>query len=171
MRTFSRARWRSRRQLWPNRVLTLLPVSFLLAASVWADESADRVAIDRTIAALNEVPLHAALFTGDGDAAAVLEQLRKGITPMYRPRSSPSVTISHEPWREATIHLPAPANEVINPRIASGSVRFITPDVALVDGSFTNRDGSGTQTKALLFVLRKQADGWKIASLRVLAPR
>lgn len=166
MRTFSRAPWRSRRRRWLNS----LSLALLSGACVWADEPADRVAIDRTIAALNEVPSPGRLYTADADVSGVLEQLRKGKRPTYRPVSSaPSVTISHEPWREATINLPGAPWEIVNPRIGSGSLRFITPDVAMVDGTFTYQDGGTTQTTPLLFVVKKEGSNWRIVSLRVLA--
>jgi len=50
----------------------------------------------------------------------------------------------------------------LNPRFVSTTIRFITPDVALVDGTW--------QTVPLLFVMKKEENDWKIASLRTLAP-
>ena len=174
MRTFSRAPWRNKRRLWRRSNLLLV---LLFARGVWADEASDRAAIGSVIAALNEFPQHPELFTADSDAPVVLRQLGKGKRPTYRPRAgeqgspSPSVTISHEPWGEATIHLSGPAREVVNPRIVSHNIRFITPDVALIDGACSyQEDGAPPQTTPLLFVAKKEAGRWKIASLRVLAP-
>lgn len=158
----------------------------LLFSAAWADEAADRTAIVRAIAALNEFPQRTELFTADADGRSVLEQLWKGKRLVYRVRTTdaasswasdrPTVIISHEPWGEATINFPGmggmPGVEILNPRIVSLAVRFITPDVALADGAFTYEDGSApAQTTPLLFVMKKQADDWKIASIRVLAPR
>jgi hypothetical protein len=66
-----------------------------------------------------------------------------------------------------------PALELTNPRVASRAIRFITPDVALVDGACSYRvDVSNTQTTPLLLVMKKgKEDSWKIASLRLLAQR
>lgn len=80
--------------------------------------------------------------------------------------------ISREPWGEAKIVYPGmpslPPLEMLDPRIVSGKIRFITPDVALADATYTySAEG---QTKPLLLVMKKQKDkNWKIASLRVLA--
>jgi hypothetical protein len=84
--------------------------------------------------------------------------------------------ISHEPWGEATIDFPGrwphATMEVVNPRIVSRTIRFITPDVALAEGACVYReDGGGTRFTPLLFVMKREGGGWKIASLRVLAPR
>src|ERR1039458_6776399 len=96
-------------------------------------------------------------------------------------RNRPTVTISHEPWGEATINFPwtdylikalrARTLEILNPRIGSRTIRFLTPDVALVDGAWTYKDdGATTRTTLLLFVMKKERGNWKIASIRVLAP-
>ncbi len=162
-----------------------LPILF---GAAWADEAADRTAIARTVAALNEFPQRTELFTVDADARSVLDQLWKGKRLVYRmqsrttdaasPSSSdhPTVTISHDPWGEATINFPdmdgMPRLVMLNPRIVGGNVRFITLDVALADGSFEYEDGSVTaQTTPISFVMKKQGVHWKIASMRILAPR
>ena len=50
------------------------------------------------------------------------------------------------------------------------SIAFITPDVALAEGACTYEDDHATkQTSPLLFVMKKEGDDWKIASIRVLA--
>ncbi len=160
----------------------------LLFGAAWADEAADRKVIARTVAALNEFPQRTELFTADADARSVLDQLWKGKRLVYRmqsrttdavsPSSSdhPTVTISHEPWGEATINFPRmdgmPRVEMLNPRIVGSNVRFIKLDVALANGAFTYEDGSATaQTTPILFVMKKQGVDWKIASIRILAPR
>lgn len=79
----------------------------------------------------------------------------------------PTLVISHEPWGEATINFPGV--EIVNPRIESRTVRFITPDVALADGVCTYRDFNGhAETTPLLFVMKKEGERWKIASIRLL---
>jgi hypothetical protein len=62
------------------KALWLAPLLF--APYALADEAADRIAIRRAIATLNEPSPNGALFTASSDA---------------------TVTISHEPWGEATI--------------------------------------------------------------------
>ena len=137
----------------------------------WADEAADRTAIANLIATLNEFPQHTDGFTADADGNDVLEQLWKGRRLASRMRSSPSdhptVVISHEPWGEAMINFPGV--EIVNPRIESRTIRFITPEVALADGVCTYKAETGsTETTPLLFVMKKEGDRWKIASLRLL---
>jgi len=99
----------------------------------------------------------------------VLDRLWKGKRIVYRLRprlpDRPAVIISHEPWGEAAIDLPgssAPAVEVADPRIEGGAIRFITPDVAIVEGHCASA--------ALLFVMKRDEGDWKIAALRMLAP-
>ena len=144
----------------------------LIAVCAWADEAADRLAIARVIAALNQVPPRTELFTPDTDAPAVLERLRQGKRVAYRPIQSsghPTVTVSHEPWGEATIDLRGPGVEIVDPKIVSRAIRFITPEVALADGASTYReDGIDVETTPLLFVMKKEGDRWKVASIRVL---
>ena len=141
---------------------------FCLYAS--ADENADRTAIVNVIAALNEFPQHTDSFTADADGKEIVEQLWKGkrlASPMRSPSDHPTVVISHEPWGEATIDYPGV--EIVNPRIESRTIRFITPDVALMDGACAYKDGGGNvQTTPLLFVMKKEGDRWKVASIRLL---
>lgn len=141
-----------------------------------ADESADRVAIERAISGLNEFRL-AAPFTQDSSALDELKRLPNVAPLKWRdlgPGCKPTVKISHEPWGEATIgcQFETPRTvEMLNPRISGGAVTFITPDVALSEGSWTYDNGSTQQTIPLFFVLKKEGAEWKIASLRILAPR
>lgn len=165
------------------KAILCLPLAF--ASFAYADEVADRVAIDHTIAALNDLPRRAALFTQDADASSELARLPK-VRPFLvlrsaadaepsPPADSPTVTISKDPWGEATINFPGtaslpPAN-ILAPRIASGYIRFITPDVALADGAWIYDDGVVMRSVPLLFVMKREGNNWKIASLRVLASR
>ncbi len=161
----------------------ILLLSFLFASCALADETADRLAIGRTIAALNEVPQRPGLFTEDGDSSFAVKPLlgsqpvsvrllTTSGNPVPAPPAHATVEISNEPWGEATIIYPGmpslPPMEMLDPRIVSGTIRFITADVALVDGAYTYR----AEKTPLLFVMKKEKDNnWKIASLRVLAPR
>jgi hypothetical protein len=174
-------------------VKAILCLPLLLASYASAEEAADRTAIEHTIAALNELPQRPAIFTGDG--ASELRRLpdvrptavRGAIVglsgnPGPAPRmDGPTVTISSEPFGEATINFPGvtvlpglsstSTTQVLNPRISPGAIRFITPEVAVADGTWTYKDNSGaTQTVPLLFVMKKEGDDWKIASVRLLAP-
>jgi len=166
-------------------VKAILCVPLFFAAYAYADQASDRVAIDRTIAAMNNLPQRGALFTQDADASSELARLPK-IRPVAilgpaadadpLPRThQPTVTISKEPWGEATVNFPGtvslPPLNILNPRIVSGAIRFITPDVALAEGAWIYDDGVVMRSVPLLFVMKREADAWKIASLRVLAPR
>jgi hypothetical protein len=66
----------------------------------------------------------------------------------------------NEPWTELTV-----------PRVVSGRIRFITADVAIVDGASTIR-GAVTLTPSvpLLFVMKKSGVEWRITTVRVLTP-
>jgi hypothetical protein len=165
-------------------IVKSLALLLLLIAPAWADETADRTAIGGVITALNEVSVHIALkaiplrtevFTTDSDALAVLEQLFAGKQFTIKlnsisPSSSdqPKVVISHEPWGEAALYFPNAA-ELVKPMIRVRTIRFITPDVALVDGAYTYEDdGAAVQTTPLLLVMQKVATNWKVASIRIL---
>jgi hypothetical protein len=113
--------------------------------------------------ALNQIPPPVGLFTADSDAPLVLARLWNR-PPTYGNR--PTVVISHDPWGEASIVLP-PIILILNHRIAARAVRLITADVAIVDAACIDMP----EAIPLLFVMKKEADDWKIASARILAPR
>jgi hypothetical protein len=159
------------------KAILCLPICAALCFA--ADEAADRAAIERTIASLNVnvVAPHGPLFTDD--ATSELDRLPSvkpvAIRPVA-PSAGPKVTISHdEIWGEATIDWGLPSleflMELLNPRITCGAIRFITSDVALADGNWKYENGPATETIPLLFVMKNEAGVWKIASLRLLAPR
>jgi hypothetical protein len=140
------------------------------AGGVWAaDEAADRAGIEKTIRALSVWPTRA-LFTADfDDQRELLRVVRVGF-PAVCPEvwwetcgttvhvKEGEVVISKEPWGEAT-WVPAGMNMNVA-RIRITRVRFLTPEVAIVDA--VSRD-------PLLIVMKKVGTEWKIASLRVLA--
>jgi hypothetical protein len=133
-------------------VQSALLLSLLSAVSAWSDEPADRSAIDRTISSLNGIPRPTEQFTADSDAPSALDQLKiKGST----------VAVSHEPWGEASMTMRTPT-------ILARATRFVTPDVALVDGTCSYPYPESGSPISLLFVMKKEGDVWKIASLRVL---
>jgi len=148
-------------------------VALFSASSAWAEEAVERSAIGAVIASLNEPAQPNAVFTSDGDGASELARLRKAnpalriIGPSEASAPMPTMTISHEPWGEARINFPP-----MESRTVERSITFVSPDVALAEGAYTYQDSFGvTQTIPLLFVMKKQGEDWKIASLRVLAPR
>jgi hypothetical protein len=134
------------------RALFCIPLLF--AAHAWADQAADRAAIERVIGALNSAQSRpgekpdSSLFTADADNQ--LDRLADLNRRLFQ--------ASKEPWSEAT-----------TPRMAIQSIRFVTPDVALVDAANTQY-GSVIPARRipLLLVMKKEGADWRIASLRVL---
>lgn len=128
----------------------VLCLPLFLASFAWADEPADRTAIGRAIAVLNEFPRRIEAVAESPSAARELMALLMSTASSQSP-ARPSVTISHEPWGEATINFPA--IDLPNQTV-SRAVRFITPDVALVDVDRTREEGTSLH-KPVPFV-RKQ---------------
>jgi hypothetical protein len=124
--------------------MKLFTVGLLLASAAWAaDDTSDDLAKERL--AVEKTVLALASFTSDFDGASALAQL----TP-----AKPVLVVSKEPMGEAQIVMPGPG------RVILVKTRFLTSDVALVDASAAH---------PLLFVVKREAGVWKIASLRVLA--
>ena len=128
------------------RVQALLCLQALVVSCALADEATDRLAITRAIAEGN--------FTAE---AAAEPGIRVILYPPLVPPAPPIVTISHEPWGEATFTIPPMPHTP--PVLVARAIRFLTPDVALADVDFSNQ--------SLLFVMKKTAEGWKIASLSI----
>ena len=129
----------------------------------------DQMAIERTIESLNDPSQLNDVFARRGDGPARYAELRKStpargfriLGPMDE-TVAPAVIISHEPWGEAQLNLPAPWR---------ADIVFVSARVALAEGACTYEEANGsTQRKRLLFVMRKEYGAWKIASLRVIAP-
>jgi len=57
--------------------------------------------------------------------------------------------------------------EAVNPAFVSGAIRFITSDVALVEGVYLDKAARGTQTTPLLFIVRKEGETWRIAAAHI----
>lgn len=119
------------------RAIACIP--FLFATLAWADQSADRAAIERVIDAWNDGRRSADLFTADArkelDGQSIWER---------------------RPWSEET-----------PPRLVMQSLRFVTPDVALVDASNTQFGSMILVRKApVLLVMKKEGSAWRIAAIR-----
>jgi hypothetical protein len=123
---------------------------------LWADETQDRTAIDRVIVALNDPVQRGALFVKDADSGVDFDHL-VDLHRRYSPSAGPPIGMN-EPWTVMTV-----------PRVVSGKIRFITPDVAIVDGASTV-EGAVTlaRTVPLLFVMKKERTIWRISVVRVL---
>jgi len=130
----------------------------------FASEAEDRVAMERAIESLN-VPKRVYPAVANPQAAFELDRLKRshpGTMRILGPDSSapsPAVVVSHEPWGEAQVNLS---------KLADPPVVFVTPDVALVNGScrFEGPAGAVTETVPLVFVMKKENGEWKIASIR-----
>ena len=60
-----------------------------------------------------------------------------------------------------------PWSEVTAPRIVSESIRFVTPDVALVDAVIAQYGSLLVSREPVLLLMKKQATEWRIASVRL----
>jgi len=125
-------------------------IPLLATVAAWADESEDRAAVGRVITALQEgsTARKQDLFTAD--AQNELDRF-----------SGLDRCLSNESDN--------PLTEVAGPGISLKSVRFITKNVALVD-AINTQNGSVVLGRRVpvLFVMRRQAEGWRIASVRVM---
>ena len=129
-----------------------VPLALLLGNAAWADAAADRAAIEQVVkvvfsgaAAGTPMP---AMFAADADSEFdKLVQLDRQL-----------LRLSNEPLSEVTA-----------PVVVIRSVRFVTLDVALIDAANTQYGSLVLQTRIpVLLVMRKEAQNWKIVSLRVL---
>jgi hypothetical protein len=131
------------------------PVLLLLflSAVATADDDAERSAIRNTLAALNQPAIWddrytlSELFTADADRTEI-----ERLAAAHRAR----LKAADRPWSETT-----------RPRIVVHSIRFVTPDAALVDVTDAQYGSIGPSNTALLFVMKKQSAGWRIASVRM----
>ena len=124
----------------------LLGAGLLFSGLAFADSPADRTAIENVIHSLRTAEPVSALFTADADSdLPKLQQLERSLNNAV-----------HTPW-----------SEVGPPVLLVDSVRFISADVALVNASET-QIGPAARRYPVLFVMKKESSGWKIASLRLL---
>ncbi|MFY9723877.1 MAG: hypothetical protein WAJ87_00180 [Bryobacteraceae bacterium] len=139
-------------------VKLILCFPLFCAAGLWADEAQDRAAIDKVIAALNDPVQRAGLFTKDVDSSVDFDRL----VDLHRKNCLPfgAMVGIDETWTVLTV-----------PRVVSGSIRFITPEVAIVHGASDIR-GAVTLARRvpLLFVMKKQGAEWRISAVRNSAP-
>jgi len=135
-------------------VKALLCIPLLFTTLAWADTVADRAVIERVVGAVIAgqtrpgAKLSSTLFTADADSEfdRLLDLDRR------------LLQLSKEPWSEVT-----------SLRMVIQSIRFVTPEVALVNAANTHH-GSMILARRIpaLFVMKKEGTGWGIASLRVL---
>ena len=123
-----------------------------VCACLWGNEAADRLAIEKVMAALSEAQRSSntkaltALFASDAAKTELdyLFQMDGGM-----------LEASKRPWSEVTA-----------PRILIKSIRFATPDVAVVD-AFNRQFGPVLGGGKPLFLLKKRGEGaWKTIHYR-----
>jgi hypothetical protein len=119
----------------------------LAFADVPADRIADRIDIAHVVDSLSTANPVSVLFTADADSQ--LDLLRT--QPPYEPLSE----VFH-----ATNG---------RPHISVQSIRFLTPEVALVDAVSAQIGSTAFRRVPVWLVMKKEASGWKIASLRLPA--
>lgn len=115
----------------------------LVATCAWADDATDRAAIERVTAAVNSHSATLAdVFTADA------------------PENERSILSAEgqEPWSEVTSRL-----------ITIRSIRFLSPQIALVQSTATQY-GSVTvmQSTPMLLVMKKDGQQWRIACVFAL---
>jgi uncharacterized protein (TIGR02246 family) len=135
-------------------VLCLSFTSFAAAQSpaANADEPAVRDVVRRYTQAreLSDPKAIEALFTADADQYTTGGEWRRGMAQLVKGMLE---TSARNPGTRA---------------IAIAAVRFVTPDVAIVDGEYK----TGTDARRLWTTLTVKRDGrgWKIAAIRNMAP-
>lgn len=169
----------------------ILCLSILLASAGWADQLDDRASLEKVISTLNTSALGPGSFTTDFNFTEIA-QLRSA-SALWR-ISPGTVIISHEPWGEAQWVSATTSPPQAPVRLVIRSIRFITPDVALVDavtgapiaalhpGTPSTSPASPAsavehepynsvplQRIPVLLVMRREGTDWRIASVRKIA--
>ena len=131
-------------------IVTAWPV--LAAQSGAADEAAVRDIVRRYTQAreLNDPKAIAVLFTDDADQYTTSGDWRRGMSALVKGMLE---TSARNPGTRA---------------IAIQAVRFVTPDVAIVDGEYK----TGTDARPLwtTLIVKRVAAGWRISAIRNAAP-
>ena len=117
-----------------------------------ADEAAVRDIVQRYTRAreANDPATIEPLFTADADQYTSSGEWRRGLPALVKGMLATSA--SNPGIRAITI----------------AAVRFVTPDVAIVDGEYK----TGTDSRSLwtTLVVKREAKGWRIAAIRNMAP-
>jgi hypothetical protein len=113
---------------------TLRWIPFLLAAAAWADEAADRAAIQKVVIAFNHPHERAGVLAKDANLSSLARYAG--------PETSQVLFESHD-------------------------VRFVTPDVAVVDASGSQYGSLILKhSMAAIFVMRREGAAWKVVIFR-----
>ena len=133
-------------------VATAIPVMAQSPATASTDEAAVRDIVQRYTRAreLNDPKAIEALFTPDADQYTSSGEWRRGLPALVKGMLATSAT---NPGVRA---------------ITIAAVRFVTPDVAIVDGEY--KTGTNSQPLWTTLVVKREAKGWRIAGIRNMAP-
>jgi uncharacterized protein (TIGR02246 family) len=118
------------------------------------DEAAVREVVQRYVNAreLKDPAAIEALFTADADQHTTSGEWRRG-----RAQIVPGTLESSKR---------NPGTRTITVQ----AVRFMTSDVAIVDGPYEIAGAGGTRRMWATLVLKREADGWRIAAIRNMVP-
>jgi uncharacterized protein (TIGR02246 family) len=134
----------------------LLLCSVLCACAFAGDEDDVRAVVAKYVDAREhrDPQATAALFTADADQLVSSGEWRRGRDALVRGAMASSESTGGK--RTITVE----------------SVRFVTPDVALVDGRYelTGLAGGATRKMWTSLVILRTADGWRIAAIRNMLP-
>jgi uncharacterized protein (TIGR02246 family) len=117
------------------------------------DEAAVRELVRKYVDARDRIDPAAteALFTKDADQLVSTGEWRKGRDELVRGAMASS---REEGKRTITVE----------------TVRFLSPDLAIVDGRYQIAGAVGTRAMWTTLVMTRTADGWRIAAIRNMLP-
>jgi hypothetical protein len=151
-------------------VIRALCLAILFTSALWADEAADRSAVEATISALNSSPSRLDLFTADFPDAAELQRFQQTALLRIPPEGTAirtqagTLVISREPMGEATWYpglATPPAAIAVALRFVTRSVTFVSTDTAVVVATHGR--------ESVVFVVKNESSNWRIASFRILS--
>lgn len=130
----------------------IAPAAAQAPAANAADEAAVRDVVRRYTQAreLSDPKAIEALFTADADQYTTSGEWRRGMSQLIKGMLE---TSARNPGTRA---------------IAVAAVRFITPDVAIVDGEY--RTGTDARQLWTTLTVRRVGKEWRIAAIRNMAP-
>jgi uncharacterized protein (TIGR02246 family) len=138
-------------------VLACTMLSSLALAQAPADDAAIRDVVKKYVDARERIDpkATAALFTADADQLVSSGEWRKGLDAVVKGTTASSKSNSGK--RTITVE----------------SVRFLTRDVAIADGRYELAGAGAGNTERKMWttlVMKRGADGWKIAAIRNMLP-
>ena len=133
-------------------ILAVVPVAAQQSGRGGDDEAAVRDIVERYTRAreLNDPRAIEPLFTADADQYTSAGEWRRGLQAVVKGMLE---TSARNPGVRA---------------ISIQAVRFVSPDVAIVDGEY--RTGTDSQRLWTTLIVRREAKGWRIAGIRNMAP-